>query len=333
MNRHCIAAFFLALFVFGAMSQPCQAARDNAPAKQKQEKMKPLMQLDLRKLWKEAKSISREKVDTRAKRYMMLICTIAERNELGITWNELEKTREDMLSEQQMELVLLGCRYIFNGAEAKNANLPVLLEENLSEALSKELKVSRRTVVLFNSKGKILKVADLDMLRDWQQCLKGSKEGTPTSDNKKQKPVSKLSKIVNKLIYQTKKRPNLNAENYVFLISHRTCGICCAEMPNVVREYENMRKDNRLEIILLAGFSPLDAKFYAERYQVPFPVCHGGTPELGEQFEEMRQAAGKENMRISAPHAIFMTADGKLLQEGPAGQLIPQWETIIGEAK
>ncbi|MBR1977973.1 MAG: hypothetical protein IJ985_00535 [Akkermansia sp.] len=32
-------------------------------------------------------------------------------------------------------------------------------------------------------------------------------------------------------------------------------------------------------------------------------------------------------------HAIFATADGRLLREGPAGQLIPQWETITNEAE
>lgn len=337
MTGHYIIALILALFVLGGTTQPCLAARDNTPVKGKQGKIKPLTHIDLKKLWKEAKSISQEKVNPRAKRYMLLISTFAEKDTPGITWQELAQTRQEMSEDNQMELVFMAPQMSLNGTAPKNAHLPVLCSDELSAALSKELKVARRTVVLFNSKGKILKVADLEMLRDWQQCLapgqKEAEQASPKTNNKIQKPASKLAKVIHKMAFQTKQRPNLQAKHYVFLMSHRSCASCCAEMPNVVREYENMRKDDQIEIILLAGFSPLDAKFYAETYKVPFPVCYSSTPELRNQFEGMRKAAGKEISRISAPHAIFATADGRLLQEGPAGQLIPQWETITNEAE
>ena len=325
----------LVLFVLGGITQPCMAARDNTHAREKQGKMSALTRIDLKKLWKEAKSISQEKVNPRAKLYMVLICTPAEKETPGITWQELAKTREEMSEDNQMELVFIAPQFCLNGTEPKNAHLPVLNSNQLSAALANDLRVSLRTVILFNSKGKILRVADLEMLRDWQQCLapeqKAPGQALPAPSSKKQKPTGKLAKIIHKMPFQTKQRPNLQARYYVFLISYRTCASCCAEMPNVLREYENMRKDDRLEIIMLSGFSPLDAKFYADRYNAPFPVCHAGTPELSHLLEEMRKNAGKERSRISAPHAIFATADGKLLQEGPAGQLIPQWKTITCE--
>lgn len=328
---------FLALFVLGGIMQPCLAARNTTHAKTEQGKMSALTQIDLKKLRKEAKSISQEKVNHRAKQYMILISTLAEKENPGITWQELGKIREAMSEDNQMELVFMASQFCLSGTEPKNAHLPVLNSNLLPAELAKALKVSRRTVILLNNKGQILKVADLELLRNWQQFLtpeqKDAEQTSPALSSKKQKPASKLAKIVHKMPFETQKRPNLQARYYVFLISHRTCTSCCAEMPNVVREYENMRKDNQIEIILLSGFSPLDAKFYAERHQVPFPVCHAGTPELVHQFAEMRKNSGKERSRVSAPHALFATADGKLLQEGPAGQLIPQWKMIIGEAE
>ncbi len=336
MTGHYIIALILALFVLGGTTQPCLAAHDNTPVKGKQGKIKPLTHVDLKKLWKEAKSISQEKVNPRAKLYMVLISTLAEKENPGITWQELAKTREAMSEDNQIELVFIAPQFCLNGTEPKNAHLPVLNSNQLSAALANDLRVSRRTVILFNSKGKILRVADLEMLRDWQQCLAPEQQdakATTKPSSKKQKTASKLAKIVHKMPFQTKQRPNLQARYYVFLISYRTCASCCAEMPNVLREYENMRKDDRIEIIMLSGFSPLDAKFYAEMYKVPFPVCHAGTPELSHLLEEMRKNAGKERSRADAPHAIFATADGRLLQEGPAGQLIPQWETITNEAE
>lgn len=115
----------------------------------------------------------------------------------------------------------------------------------------------------------------------------------------------------------TEVKPATDAEFYVYLISASWCGPCNQEMPGIVEAYERMRKDKRVELILLSGDStPEAAKGFVEKYGGTFPVV----PES----EGVNVLPGYVHTS-RVPHCFFVDKDGKVLRKGH-GYLVQHWE-------
>ncbi len=115
-------------------------------------------------------------------------------------------------------------------------------------------------------------------------------------------------------------KPNLKAKYYVYLQSASWCGPCRAEMPDIVREYDQMRLAG-VEIILLGcDRTESEAMAYLGQFHAGFP---GLMVDKGSSLPGFIQARG-------IPNAIFVDADGKMLTRGH-GSIIMKWREIIGK--
>ncbi len=119
--------------------------------------------------------------------------------------------------------------------------------------------------------------------------------------------------------------PNTNARYYFFVSSASWCGPCRAIMPNIVKEYENIKASGEVEVVLVSFDRSWDAaKQYADHYQMPFPmVMHQDVTE--------QHLKGYPEVR-GIPHAVLITADGRMLGQGH-GSLMMHWKEAIKKSE
>ena len=116
--------------------------------------------------------------------------------------------------------------------------------------------------------------------------------------------------------YFTDSKPNLNAKYFIFLESASWCGPCNAEMPEVVKAYEEMKASGKVELILLsADRTAAEAKGFLDKYKATFP---GLMPKSGASVPARPEARG-------IPNATIMKADGTVLDSGH-GSIIRGWK-------
>ncbi|MBR5895280.1 MAG: TlpA family protein disulfide reductase [Akkermansia sp.] len=128
--------------------------------------------------------------------------------------------------------------------------------------------------------------------------------------------LSTVAQALAKAEYLTNTRPNLKAKFYIFLNSASWCGPCNAEMPEVVKCYEEMKRSGLVELVLhSADSTPGDAVGFLNKYGASFPAI----PK-----EKMPNLPNiKPGMGI--PWANILDADGNYITSGH-GQIIRQWK-------
>lgn len=122
-----------------------------------------------------------------------------------------------------------------------------------------------------------------------------------------------LSKI--KFVHGT---PKTDADYYIYLYSASWCGPCRKIMPAIIKEYEAIKKDGRVELILIGADSgELLVKKYAEKYNMPFAATWVSLPGVV-------TLPGNQQPR-GIPAAIIVDKSGKVLQQGFGG-IILSWK-------
>lgn len=131
--------------------------------------------------------------------------------------------------------------------------------------------------------------------------------------------VGAVAKELAKLDYFNAE-PNWNAEYFIYLQSASWCPPCRAEMPKIVEQYEEMRK-NGVEIILLGcDRNRPQAEAYLKQFNAKFP---------GVMIDKAATLPGYTESQY-IPNAAFVDKNGNVLQSGH-GSIIMQWRSIISQ--
>lgn len=135
---------------------------------------------------------------------------------------------------------------------------------------------------------------------------------------KEQASLSAVGAAVEGIDTLTDAKPATDADYYIYLSSASWCGPCNAEMPEVVKQYERMREDGRVELILVSGDQdPQAAVGFMQKYGAVFPAV---APQNGVKLPGYTQPSG-------IPNAIFVDSEGKVIRNGH-GSLVMQWEAL-----
>lgn len=121
-------------------------------------------------------------------------------------------------------------------------------------------------------------------------------------------------------------KPDPSALVYLYLQSASWCGPCNMGMPTVVATYKEMRKDGRVEIVLLGHDRTEDAaKAFLEKYGAGFPGVLA-TAENVDKLPGYAQAHG-------IPSATFVDANGNVLASGHPVRILANWKAYADQAE
>ena len=118
-------------------------------------------------------------------------------------------------------------------------------------------------------------------------------------------------------------QPKLGAQYYIVLISAPWCGPCHRTMPSVVKAYEEMKKDGRVELICVCDATPEKAMEYIRQYGGSFPLTTTKDPGIW-------KVAGVEKPQY-VPHCTVLTPEGKPLFRGN-GAKVAEWRSLTIES-
>lgn len=118
-------------------------------------------------------------------------------------------------------------------------------------------------------------------------------------------------------------QPKLGAQYYIVLVSAPWCGPCHRTMPSVVKAYEEMKKDGRVELICVCDATPEKAMEYIRQYGGSFPLTTTKDPGIW-------KVAGVEKPQY-VPHCTILTPEGKPLFRGN-GAKVAEWRSLTIES-
>lgn len=116
-------------------------------------------------------------------------------------------------------------------------------------------------------------------------------------------------------------RINTKADYYIYLQSASWCPPCRAEMPLIAEAYEKMKKDGKVELILMSADKDKDsAEAFVKDNKASFPVIMGTDAKLS-KVVGYKKASG-------IPNAIIVDKEGNVIKEGH-GAIVKKWEEIL----
>lgn len=148
-------------------------------------------------------------------------------------------------------------------------------------------------------------------------------EDTPAEKpaKKKQKqPASPVVKAVKKM-KKVKGRLNAKADYYIYLFSASWCGPCCKEMPEIVEQYKDMKKDGRVEIILMGkDETPDGVKAFMKQFDIKFY----GVMASDKNAKKVPGFSDPSGI----PNCIVVDRYGRVITSGHPAGIIPNWQTV-----
>ena len=121
-----------------------------------------------------------------------------------------------------------------------------------------------------------------------------------------------VGRAIENINFITDHKPNTQAKYYMYLCSAYWCSPCRREMPLIINEYEEMKKDNHIEIIMLScDHHVKGALQYLDLFAAPFAA-------VMYESEARKQLPGAPDDIRGVPHIYVVDADGKFVHRGHA---------------
>lgn len=157
-------------------------------------------------------------------------------------------------------------------------------------------------------------------------CLRAQGQQTPAPAPQEQPaPAAAEENAVGKALeaiqgYVTEKRPDTHARYYIYLQSAGWCGPCNQEMPKIVAEYGEMRKNGVELIFVSCDKTPEDAAAFMKKYGADFACVGFNTPAAAlPGFTPERRV----------PRMSIVDASGKVVQPPVfAAHVLPKWREL-----
>lgn len=124
------------------------------------------------------------------------------------------------------------------------------------------------------------------------------------------------------LPYISANKPAADAKFYIYLSSASWCGPCRAIMPRVVQQYPEIKAAGGEIVLLCCDSTPAAGKAYLKKYDAQFPSIL-----LNIRNANSLKLPGFVPPR-SIPNAVFVSADGTVMQRGHGG-IVLHWRDII----
>lgn len=125
-----------------------------------------------------------------------------------------------------------------------------------------------------------------------------------------------IGKAIEHTKFITQHKPNTQAKYYMYLCTAYWCAPCRREMPHIIAEYEKMRKDGYMEIIVLScDNTPKAALQYMELFSAPFAVV------MYHSDERKKLPGAPDNLR-AIPHIVITDAEGNVLLADHASRYV-----------
>lgn len=141
------------------------------------------------------------------------------------------------------------------------------------------------------------------------------------SDKKKQKqPDSPVVKAVKKM-KKVKGRLNTRADYYIYLYSASWCGPCCKEMPGIVETHKEMKKDGRVDIILMGkDETPAGVKGFVKQFDMKFYAVMASDKKAA-------KVPGFSNPP-GIPNCTVVDRYGRVITSGHPAGVTPNWQAF-----
>ena len=161
-----------------------------------------------------------------------------------------------------------------------------------------------------------------------KKSKKSKKKDKKKKDKKEKKKKAKPGAVVKALkkVKRVTGKVNQNALVYYYLESASWCGPCKQAMPDIVKQYAEMREDGRAEIVLVGwDHTPEGVKSYIEGYDCKMPAVHAEARNVN-KLPGYKKAEG-------IPTVTIVDADGNVLREGSSPYFVSTWREQVAKVE
>lgn len=247
----------------------------------------------------------------------------------------------EMMKDNRVTFIYVSSDYSRESAKElfytkyKARDIPVIMESDLPGNPAHPPFFGLPFVHVMDKYGRVVVDGTQD-IQNWRRYT--IDKGTPKPlAGSEQTGIKLIPAALKKCAFFTKSQPNLNAEYYILLHTAYFCSACQEKMPETVRQYNEMRKDGRVELVMLAGevdpstdvtynwLSTVGARFPATKVS-SFPKIIDFPKDVEDTFYRV------------TPCAVLVKADGTYIAHDmnwirpKYRNIIKDWKKIITEA-